>query len=298
MASTDTLLKRELKGAREREADYRMRLSRHRELALKLRMHASALRESLREHPDPGEISQAPRRGDAAVQRGAGRLARRRSGCSTTSASTWCVACNSRAATVPARIGSRWPPAPGTSRRPRERTGRAGRRRRLEGCPNVRADRLPETARRWRVAGHRHPGARPDPRRRLSRAPGRAARLAGRGDRVRDPGGSRGGAGAGGRAAYPRRAFSAQRGGEVPGPGGVTSSDRLLLRAPDRPARLPQPGCPGAGRARRRALPGRRRHRALAGGHRARPPRGGPAPAVGSRPRAARRRARLPHPAA
>ena len=55
MASADTLLKRELKGAREREADYRRRLSRHRELALKLRLHASALRESLREHPDPGE---------------------------------------------------------------------------------------------------------------------------------------------------------------------------------------------------------------------------------------------------
>ena len=57
MASTDTLLNRELKRAREREADYRMRLSRHRELALKLRLHASALRESLREHPDPGEIA-------------------------------------------------------------------------------------------------------------------------------------------------------------------------------------------------------------------------------------------------
>jgi two-component system cell cycle sensor histidine kinase/response regulator CckA len=55
MSSTDTLLKRELKGAREREADYRRRLSGHRELALKLRMHASALRDSLREHPDAGE---------------------------------------------------------------------------------------------------------------------------------------------------------------------------------------------------------------------------------------------------
>ena len=55
MASADSLLKRELKEAREREADYRKRLSRHRELALNLRLHASALRESLREHPDPGE---------------------------------------------------------------------------------------------------------------------------------------------------------------------------------------------------------------------------------------------------
>jgi two-component system cell cycle sensor histidine kinase/response regulator CckA len=57
MASTDSLLKRELKGAREREADYRRRLSRHRELALKLRLHGSALRESLREHLDPGETA-------------------------------------------------------------------------------------------------------------------------------------------------------------------------------------------------------------------------------------------------
>jgi PAS domain S-box-containing protein len=57
MASAETLLQRELKGAREREAEYRRRLGGHRELALRLRLHASALRESLREHLEPGEVS-------------------------------------------------------------------------------------------------------------------------------------------------------------------------------------------------------------------------------------------------
>ena len=48
MPSSDMLLERELKEARQREADYRGRLARHRELALKLRSHATALREALR----------------------------------------------------------------------------------------------------------------------------------------------------------------------------------------------------------------------------------------------------------
>jgi two-component system cell cycle sensor histidine kinase/response regulator CckA len=48
MAAADTLLARELKAAREREADYRARLARHRQLALHLRSHAAGLREALR----------------------------------------------------------------------------------------------------------------------------------------------------------------------------------------------------------------------------------------------------------
>jgi PAS domain S-box-containing protein len=48
MAARETLIERELKEAREREADYRTRLARHRDLARRLRLHATALREALR----------------------------------------------------------------------------------------------------------------------------------------------------------------------------------------------------------------------------------------------------------
>jgi PAS domain S-box-containing protein len=49
MASGDAFLDRELKIAREREADYRSRLARHRRLSLRLRHHAARLREALRD---------------------------------------------------------------------------------------------------------------------------------------------------------------------------------------------------------------------------------------------------------
>jgi PAS domain S-box-containing protein len=49
MASGDPFLERELKVAREREADYRSRLARHRRLSLRLRNHAARLREALRD---------------------------------------------------------------------------------------------------------------------------------------------------------------------------------------------------------------------------------------------------------
>jgi two-component system cell cycle sensor histidine kinase/response regulator CckA len=55
MPAGDSFLERELKEAREREADYRTRLARHRELALRLRAHAARLREVLRE-AGPGRI--------------------------------------------------------------------------------------------------------------------------------------------------------------------------------------------------------------------------------------------------
>jgi two-component system cell cycle sensor histidine kinase/response regulator CckA len=48
MAETDPLLARALKEAQDREADYRTRLARHRQLALQLRSHAAGLREALR----------------------------------------------------------------------------------------------------------------------------------------------------------------------------------------------------------------------------------------------------------
>jgi len=53
MTSGDALVERELRDARAREADYRARLARHRNLSAKLRAHAALLREALR-NPAPG----------------------------------------------------------------------------------------------------------------------------------------------------------------------------------------------------------------------------------------------------
>jgi PAS domain S-box-containing protein len=55
MASGDAFLERELTEAREREADYRVRLARHRRLSLRLRTHAARLREALRD-AGPGRM--------------------------------------------------------------------------------------------------------------------------------------------------------------------------------------------------------------------------------------------------
>jgi len=52
MPSNDVLVDRELKAARERESDYRIRLARHRSLSLRLRAHAGLLRDALRESLD------------------------------------------------------------------------------------------------------------------------------------------------------------------------------------------------------------------------------------------------------